>query len=170
MCHPRNHVPGSFLCTAGGVPRSRGVVVGQAVPRSRLPEGSLWERTPDVGGAAEIQARGRNQRVWSGELKVVSAPQTVSTRGGRGGSVGVRFQHHGQRHEPRLKDTAVTVCPLQGAGRRGSGFSPAYDLHPPWLRHSAAPETSADGRDHWGKTRNITVEYSLKRVWNVTFR
>lgn len=52
--HRQKDVPGSFLCTAGGFPRGRGVVDGQAVPGSRLSEGSVRDRTPDVGRAAEI--------------------------------------------------------------------------------------------------------------------
>lgn len=52
--HRHKDVPGSFLCTAGGFPRGRGVVDGQAVPGSRLSEGSVRDRTPDVGRAAEI--------------------------------------------------------------------------------------------------------------------
>lgn len=52
--HRQKDVPGSFLCTAGGFPRGRGVIDGQAVPGSRLSEGSVRDRTPDVGRAAEI--------------------------------------------------------------------------------------------------------------------
>lgn len=62
-----HHVPGSFLCTAGGFPRRRGVVDGQIVPRCGLSEGSVWNRTPDVGRAAEISTSGRNYRLWPGE-------------------------------------------------------------------------------------------------------
>lgn len=62
--HHHYHVPGSFLCTAGGFPRGRGVVLGQTVAGSRLPEGCLWNRTPDMGRTAEIQTGGRNYRLW----------------------------------------------------------------------------------------------------------
>lgn len=68
--HHHYHVPGSFLCTAGGFPRGRGVVLGQTVAGSRLPEGCLWNRTPDMGRTAEIQTGGRNYRLWPGEAAV----------------------------------------------------------------------------------------------------